>query len=81
MRILLVAFAVVPLLLTSDTPAKADFLLNCRLMDSGNPVYREHCKEKSHVVRIRCQTTKACLLLRKLIGSSQAVSEVGVPAP
>ena len=77
MRIPYVAFAVVSLLLlSSDSPAKADFLLNCRFIDSGNPIYRQHCKEGS-VVRIKCHTEKECLLLRKLINSSGAISDVG----
>jgi hypothetical protein len=67
--------------------ARADFLLNCRLLDTGNPIWKQHCKaETREPVRVRCRDRFECLALKKLIlsqGRSTADLEaVGTsPAP
>jgi len=80
MRTLILSFAVAPLVLLFQTDARADFLLNCRLMNPGNPVYRQHCRENLEVVRIECGTQEECLTLKKLClaGGEQALPDVGV---
>jgi hypothetical protein len=61
-----VAFlACVPMALVGDSPAKADFLLNCRLMNPGDPLFSAHCKEPNALVRIRCRDQAECTVLKK----------------
>jgi hypothetical protein len=52
-------------------PAAADYLLNCRLMDPGHPLYRQHCKEASQVVRLECASEEDCV---KTLGDSTSAS-------
>jgi hypothetical protein len=50
-----------PFMLTS--PAKADFLLNCRLMNpETRDHYRQHCKWETVV---KCEPGKACIIKRQ----------------
>ena len=44
-----------------SSPVEADYLLNCRLMDPGHPLYKQHCKEASEVVRLKCDSEEECL--------------------
>jgi hypothetical protein len=66
---------------------KADFILNCRLLDTGNPIWKQHCKaETRQLVRVRCRDRFECLALKKLIlslgGSIQDLEAVGMsPVP
>jgi hypothetical protein len=47
-------------------PAAAEFLLNCRLIDSGNPIYRQHCKaETRYLVVNECSVSKICVVKKQ----------------
>jgi hypothetical protein len=60
--------------------ARADFILNCRLLDTGNPIWKQHCKaETREPVRVRCRDRLECLALKKLI-LSQGGSIAGLEA-
>jgi hypothetical protein len=58
MRSVLVALGILPVLYA---PVAADYLLNCRLMDPGHALYRQHCKEASQVVRLKCGSEEECV--------------------
>ena len=68
MRNVLVAIGLLPAFFG---PVAADYLLNCRLMDPGHPLYRQHCKEASQVVRLKCASEEDCV---KSLGDSASVS-------
>ena len=68
MRSVLVAIG---LLLALFEPVAADYLLNCRLMDPGHPLYRQHCKEGSQVIRLKCASEEDCV---STLGDSASAS-------
>jgi hypothetical protein len=56
------------LLLTfSATYSRADFLLNCRLMQPGDPLYRQHCRSEDGIIRAKCREQAECLVIKKRI--------------
>ena len=70
--------------LTIPLPAAAEFLLNCRLIDSGNPVYRQHCKpETRYLVVNECSVSKICVIKKQnfkgVFSGSVGLSANGIP--
>jgi hypothetical protein len=48
--------------------ARADFVLNCRLLDTNHPIWKQHCKAQTReLARVRCRDRLECLALKKLI--------------
>src|SRR5687767_5163508 len=65
-------------------PAAAEFLLNCRLIDSGNPVYRQHCKpETRYLVVNECSVSKICVIKKQnfkgVFSGGVGLSANGIP--
>lgn len=65
-------------------PAAADFLLNCHLIDSGNPVYRQHCKTESrYLVVNECAPSRICVTKKQnfkgVFSGSVGLSANGIP--
>jgi hypothetical protein len=68
-----------------SSSARADFVLNCRLLDTAHPLWKQHCKADS-LVRVRCRDRLECLALKKLIFSQSGSLDnragvVASPAP
>ena len=48
--------------------ARADFILNCRLLDTDRVIWKQHCKaETRKMARVRCRDRFECLVVKKLI--------------
>jgi hypothetical protein len=50
--------------------AKAEYLLNCRLMNPGHPLFRQHCKAEvplitTEITRYFCFTKQQCMKVKK----------------
>jgi hypothetical protein len=65
-------------------PAAAEFLLNCRLIDSGNPIYRQHCKaETRYLVVNECSVSNICVVKKQnfkgVFSGSAGLSANGIP--
>jgi hypothetical protein len=46
--------------------ARADFLLNCRLLDTNRVIWKQHCRAQTPA-RVRCRDRFECLVLKKLV--------------
>ena len=46
--------------------ARADFLLNCRLLDTDRVIWKQHCRAQTPA-RVRCRDRFECLVLKKLV--------------
>ena len=52
--------------IVSANPAQAEFLLNCRLMDSAHPIYRQHCKaETGYLLASECLDARICIVKKQ----------------
>src|SRR5688500_813516 len=65
-------------------PTSAEFLLNCHLIDSGNPIYRQHCKaETRYLVVNECSASKICVTKKQnfkgVFSGSVGLSLTGIP--
>ncbi len=50
-------------LLAMPSAASAEYLLNCRLIDAGHAIYRQHCKaEARYLVVTECSTSEICVV-------------------
>lgn len=59
--------------------ARADFLLNCRLMDRGSSVWHQHCKAQDRIIRISCRDRLDCIILKKKIAKSIVTGDGTTP--
>ena len=59
MRILLLAAALAPCVLLAPTPASSEpiFILNCRLINVDDKLFREHCKAQDRECGVSCFVT------------------------